>query len=328
MCESKFIINITKEVITLSDIYLFNYISKYNDTYFFLNKDIEDLDLKVAFIKLFLKGKDNLLIGSINLLNKINQKYFVINPNQEFTSAQTNFICQYDSKEDKIDYEKKIIYLKHKYISPSLIIEGKSFSTDINILNYIVNYKLFFAKKVSSLISEKRYRHVISVANLAYNIAICNYLDPHFAFMAGFYHDIAKNEDLHKKYFEIVEREYSKYFPHNIIPKYMYHQFLAEYVLKENFNITSKKLVDAIKFHTSGNKKMTSYAKIIYAADKIEPLRNFDATELYNSLLINYKDGFIKVLQANREYLLSQGDKDSNDFENACYKEYLKRSKN
>ena len=38
----------------------------------------------------------------------------------------------------------------------------------------------------------------------------------------------------------------------------------------------SKKVQNAILYHTTGNVKMDTFAKIIYVADKIEENRNYD----------------------------------------------------
>ena len=47
---------------------------------------------------------------------------------------------------------------------------------------------------------------------------------------------------------------------------------------KKNFG-ASKKVQDAIRYHTTGNMEMDNFAKIIYLADKIEENRNYEEVE-------------------------------------------------
>jgi len=229
----------------------------------------------------------------------------------------------YLSNIDKLDINTKNLYLKSKKYIDSEILKGKCFYTDLKILNHITLFKRYFAKQVASYVSDSRYFHSISVANLAYKVALSNNLDPYKAYMGGYYHDIGRNDDLWRKYYPLVEKENLKYFPGDI-PDYMYHQFTAIYILKDKLKINDPELVEMIKYHTSGNKDMSIYAKIIFAADKIEPTRNFDSTKLVDNLILDANKGFKMVLKANKEYLDSINCKDHNQFIDDCYNMYLK----
>ena len=44
-------------------------------------------------------------------------------------------------------------------------------------------------------------------------------------------------------------------------------------------------MLNAIRFHATGSDNMDIMAKIVYAADKIEPTRAFDSTESIKAMM-------------------------------------------
>ena len=169
-------------------------------------------------------------------------------------------------------------------------------------------------------ISSHRCEHSIRVARLAYEIALRNNIDnPIKAYVAGLLHDVAK--DLSK---EDALDLMSQYFPEYIdMPSWSYHQFLSGVLVRKLFNINDEVVVEAMKYHASGNENMSTLGKIIYSSDKIEPGRGFDSSGLINACLDNYDAGFIEVLKANKEYLMSKKSDISNRLTDKCFKFYL-----
>lgn len=165
--------------------------------------------------------------------------------------------------------------------------------------------------------NEKRVKHSISVANLAYEIAISNGLeDPFLYFIAGIFHDLAKGlyKNELKKY---MKKYYSDYVD---LPGFSYHQFVGGYLTKKLFGICDARIIDAIECHCTGKANMNSIDMIIYAADKTDPLRGYDSSAMINALKTNYKDGFVFVLKENKEFLINKS-KDLNSVENRLTKE-------
>lgn len=171
------------------------------------------------------------------------------------------------------------------------------------MLTYIEQNKLYYFDKIKMFIDEKRLSHSISVANLAYDIALSNHIDnPIRAYQAGLLHDIAKSiaaEEAKTKMKELFP-EYAD------LPRFAYHQFLGSVIAKEEFGFDDEEILDAIMFHATGKAKMTKLGEIIYASDKIEPTRDFDSTDLIRACLKDYHKGFIEVLRANKEYLIEK----------------------
>ncbi|MCI5840164.1 MAG: bis(5'-nucleosyl)-tetraphosphatase (symmetrical) YqeK [Peptoniphilaceae bacterium] len=95
--------------------------------------------------------------------------------------------------------------------------------------------------------------------------------------LAGILHDCAKyNEDYYYK-------KYINKFPK--LEKYkdsssVFHAFLGPIVAKEEYDIEDKDILNAIKYHTTGNENMTDFEKLIFISDAIEPSRNYEGVDI------------------------------------------------
>ena len=78
-------------------------------------------------------------------------------------------------------------------VSSSDIRKTVNFDIDPDVLLYIIEHKLYFVSGLTRYIDEHRLNHSISVAKLAYQIALANNVEsPIKALIAGLLHDIGK----------------------------------------------------------------------------------------------------------------------------------------
>lgn len=240
----------------------------------------------------------------------------------------------------------KIIYVKRKGIPLSLknirlfnmtrlnlevdatsstdIRELKSLDIPMEVFDYIEKNELYFIKKIKSFLIEKRYVHSLSVAKLCYEIAKNNNLDkPMDYFIAGLLHDIGKYVPKDKS--DLIMNKYYKKYLYMHMSEKSYHQFLGEYIAKKEFGITNKTILGAIKYHCSGNEHMSKMAKIVYAADKIDPNRGYDSKYMIDACNKDFEKGFILVLSENIKHLESKGLDYNNRLTNSCIKCYLNK---
>lgn len=223
--------------------------------------------------------------------------------------------------ENVTKFKMKKIPGKEKNISSSQIRNGERFDVSENIFSIIEKNELYFIKEVKKLLTEKRFLHSLSVAHLSYEIAKANKIrNFDKAYLAGLFHDIGKDIPL-KESEKIMVENFKKELS---LPYFAYHQFVGTYILKVKFNIYDSQILNAIKYHATGNAKMSTLAKIIYASDKIEPTRGYDSKDMIDECLKNIKDGFILVLKANRKFLLSKNKDIDNKFTKKCFEYYLK----
>ena len=195
----------------------------------------------------------------------------------------------------------------------------KSVMVPEEVLNYIEDNKLYFVSRVRSYIKETRFNHSLSVAHLAYRLAKKLQLDYQKAYIAGVLHDIAKGIDKDESLM-LMKQLYPEYLD---IGAYAYHQFLGETLAKRDFEVVDEEILNAIKYHTTGRANMCWLEKLIYAADKIEPTRPFDSSDLISVMEKDLSSGFLTVLKANYEYLKERHKDIDNRLSDECFKYYL-----
>ena len=94
---------------------------------------------------------------------------------------------------------------------------------------------------------------------------------------AGLIHDIAKEmpKDEIKEYVKSHNIEVDEVEEKRVG---LLHAKIGANIAKEEYG-ASEKIVNAIKYHTTGNVDMDMFAKIIFVADKIEENRHYDGVE-------------------------------------------------
>lgn len=225
------------------------------------------------------------------------------------------------NEENIIKYHVQIVEGPYYNISSTMVRNFKSIEVNKNVLRYMLDNRLYYASKAQNFLTVYRYEHSVEVALLALEIAKSNKLNKLNVFKAALLHDIGKDikEEESLKIMQTYFKEYMD------LPQYAYHQFVGSYLAKKEFGVSNIGIIEAIKYHCTGNSNMGNIAKVVYASDKIEPTRGFDSSMLIKECIKNYETGFIKVLEANREYLLSKNANINDKLTNACMSYYLNK---
>jgi len=126
-------------------------------------------------------------------------------------------------------------------------------------------------------LNTERFLHSRNTAIAAFDLCRRFGLDPMAGYLAGIAHDLAKQLD-GKQILKIVKSKKDEYKISSIeIDKPgLLHGKAAAVLLKEQFRIHNKDVLEAVAFHTFGSEKMGHLAKVIYIADKTECSRNID----------------------------------------------------
>ena len=146
-----------------------------------------------------------------------------------------------------------------------------------------------YENEIRERIGEKRFLHTIRVKDTAVKLAKIHDVDVEKAEIAGFLHDCAKirdKKDLIKKAKEnnlLLTKEMMK------APQII-HSYLGALFAREFYGIDDEDILNAISYHTTGRPNMSDLEKIIFLADYIEPLRNFDGVERARELANNDLD--------------------------------------
>lgn len=191
--------------------------------------------------------------------------------------------------------------------SSTLIRSGVFQKIDKDIRKYILDNQLYLKERVMPNLPEDRFIHVLTTARLAKRIAKQLNINTNQAYVAGILHDIAKGLT-YDEIANIVKEHYPSKLKH---PKYAYHAYASEYIAKNTYGITDKKILKAIRNHCRGTKKMSTLDKIIYCADKLEESRSFAnrLNAVREMAFIDINKCFVMTLEEQVNFLKSRGEK-------------------
>ncbi|HBR02257.1 MAG TPA: phosphohydrolase [Ruminiclostridium sp.] len=123
-----------------------------------------------------------------------------------------------------------------------------------------------------------RYQHSVNVMETSELLARHYGADLNKARLAGILHDCGKNYkgDKAREYIQKIGYEADRV---ELIQTRLLHGVIGEHLAKTVYEVTDTEVLNAIHWHTTGRPGMTLLEKIIYCADYIEPLRNFQGIE-------------------------------------------------
>lgn len=132
-------------------------------------------------------------------------------------------------------------------------------------------------KIVQEQLPEKRYKHTVGVMETAITLAKKFGVDEKKAELAAIFHDYAKFRPKEEMKNIIIEEK----MPSELLEfnSELWHAPVGAYLVEKEVGITDSEVLDAIKYHTSGRKGMTTLEKVVYLADYIEPGRKFTGVD-------------------------------------------------
>ena len=166
------------------------------------------------------------------------------------------------------------------------------------VAHYAIDNCLYIDGIMRKVVSDKRYQHVKSVANIAYTIAKYHGLNANHAKVAGYLHDLTKEypKEEQKRLMLIYFSNYADRSPK------VFHQYTAGIVAKTKFQIDNTAIIDAISNHVNGtDSKLLS--KIIFCCDKIDDTRGFDNTYLKQLCLDDIDKAYLIIRNKQIEHL-------------------------
>lgn len=153
---------------------------------------------------------------------------------------------------------------------------------------------------------EKRYIHILGVADTAKKLAKLNGISEEKAEIAALAHDVAKNLSKVKMKQIMQENNITISQVEENNPN-LWHSIIAPIEAKDKLQIEDKEILEAIRWHTTGKEDMCALTKIIYISDMIEPNRNFEGIEDIRKITFEDLDkGVYYGLTRSIEFLLSK----------------------
>lgn len=124
--------------------------------------------------------------------------------------------------------------------------------------------------KLKKALDHQRFEHTLGVEKTAREMARFFGVDEEQAALAGLLHDCAKCMPLERM---LKAAKHEEIDPVMKESKALMHAVAGRCVARDVYNVEDEKVLDAIRWHTTGRADMTPLDKIIYLADMIEPNR-------------------------------------------------------
>ena len=184
-------------------------------------------------------------------------------------------------------------------VSSQEIRQGKKlYMLPKSVRMYIGKKGLYIEGMVQNVMSEKRYRHSVSVARLCVELAKAHHLDEHTAYLMGLVHDVCKELP-----YESAAVEMKYYYPQlQQEARAIWHGYIGAHYIRTHYAIYDKHIGQAVFHHVKGRNR-TDYDRILFVADKLDPSRGYDSSKEIAVCRKDLKIGYELVKKQQEEYL-------------------------
>ena len=163
---------------------------------------------------------------------------------------------------------------------------------------YIGAYALYVESMAKAQMSERRFAHSQSVADLCVTLAQCHGMDMHRAYVAGILHDICKEWDKQRLACWLKALDPDKLNEAAAI----WHGYVGASYISKGLGIHDKAIRTAIYHHVVGSGS-TKLAMILYISDKLDPSRGYECSSTLALCKQNLRQGYEQVKREQQEYL-------------------------
>ncbi len=167
-----------------------------------------------------------------------------------------------------------------------------------NDIAYIKGY-------VASKLSDKRLRHTQRVAEWAAVLAERHGIELHPVVLAAYLHDVAKCMPFDEM-MAILKA-------HDQVDQLFYdmpqivHAFAGACLIARDLSIDDARVIEAVKYHTTGRAQMGEIATVIYIADATESGRDYPRLSAHRALAMQSLQSALKVICADSiQYLIKR----------------------
>ena len=134
-------------------------------------------------------------------------------------------------------------------------------------------------ENVASVLSEKRMKHVLAVENMAFRLGLLYFFQDDESLLllraAALLHDVTK-ELSDEEQLAVLESYSVKPLPEELASMPTIHALTAALVIPDRFpEFTDPRVIDAVRYHTTGREGMSIFEKIIFLADYIDDTRTY-----------------------------------------------------
>ncbi len=154
--------------------------------------------------------------------------------------------------------------------------------------------------KLKAALPEKTYLHSLRTVCMAMELSLGSTADRDVVFLASLLHDCAKKRMPDERHLAEL-RDFIGY--DSVI-----HAPLGAMIAKEEYGIRDARVLDAIRYHTTGKAKMTIEEKIVFLADAIEDGRDYpEVAYIREQTKCSLDNGVLASLKSTVNFVESKG---------------------
>lgn len=166
--------------------------------------------------------------------------------------------------------------------------------------NEIVEY-------LSQNLNNQRFEHSLRVKETCISLAKHYNIDVEKASRAGLVHDCAKNLK-NNEIINILEKNGYNIDEMFVGNSNIMHGLVGSIIAEKVMDIQDKEVLNAIAYHTTGRANMSILEKLVYLADYIEPMRNFNGVhELRKLAYENLDEALLLSFNNTIKYVIDRG---------------------
>ena len=163
-------------------------------------------------------------------------------------------------------------------------------------------------KKLKKKLDANRYRHTLGVMYTAGALAMRYQENLEDALTAGLLHDCGKYGSV-KDQIRLCRKNKLELSAEELKIPALIHAKLGAHLAQKKYHIKDQRILDAIRYHTTGRPEMSILDKIIYLADYIEPHRKMipGLSEIRRLSYIDLDQAVCNCADATLRYLQKAG---------------------
>ena len=155
-------------------------------------------------------------------------------------------------------------------------------------------------------LSKKRLKHSIGVSKAAEELALNYSSDSEKAKLAGLIHDCAREKSM-AELLELTKESGFSFDAMTAEMRELLHGYAAVSICKKEFSIKDEDILSAVAYHTTGKEDMTTFEKIVFLADFIEPSRYFPGVVSLRKLAFeNLDEALLYAFDSTIKYIISK----------------------
>lgn len=142
-------------------------------------------------------------------------------------------------------------------------------------------------QRLAESLSESRLAHVMGVEGLSVALAEKWGINTHRTMLAALFHDLMKAAPREQQKKLATENSRFPVTDQDLNFPAMWHGIAAAKVAENEYSISDLEILEAVAWHTTGNRNMSPIGMALYVADFLEPTRHFPGVENYRKEILD-----------------------------------------